>query len=394
MNKRDYYEILEVSKSATADEIKSAYRKKAMKYHPDRNPDNAEAEAMFKECAEAYEVLSDANKRSRYDQFGHQGVNGTGFSGFDNINDIFSHFGDIFGGFGRGGSGGSIFDDFFGGGSNRRRNSPGVDGGDIKIDLSLTLEEIADGVNKTLKIKKFEECKDCSGSGAEGSSGYNQCPDCKGTGELRHVSRSMFGQFVNVSVCSRCQGEGRIVIDKCKTCRGEGRVMSESVIKVNIPAGVSEGNYIPLRGQGHSGIRGGSSGDMYVYIYETKHKLFVRDGDNIIYNLKLSIVDLLLGADVIVPTLNGKAKVKIDQGTQAGDTLKLRDKGIRHLNEHGRGDQMIKLHIEIPKKLTSQEKKLLKELSKSENFKSKAEFPEGTESKSNKKEKSFFSFAS
>ncbi|HCA42456.1 MAG TPA: molecular chaperone DnaJ [Bacteroidetes bacterium] len=391
MSKRDYYEILEVSKSATTEEIKTAYRKKAMKYHPDRNPGNAEAEEKFKECAEAYEILSDANKRSRYDQFGHQGVNGMGHGGFDNINDIFSHFGDIFSGFG--GGRGSIFDDFFGG-TTRRRNSPGTDGGDIKIDLSLTLEEIAEGVNKTVKVKKFVECQSCSGSGAEGSSGYDTCPDCKGTGELRHVSRSMFGQFVNVSVCGKCNGEGRIVKNKCNVCKGEGRVMSESIEKINIPAGVSEGNYIPLRGKGHSGLRGGSPGDMYVHIFEAKHKIFVRDGDDIIYNLKLSIVDLILGSDVIVPTLTGKVKIKIEQGTQAGDTLKLREKGIKHLNEYGRGDQLIKLHIDIPKKITSQEKKLLKELAKSENFKSKAEFTDEVNSKSNKKEKSFFSFAS
>ncbi|HEX2786436.1 MAG TPA: molecular chaperone DnaJ [Ignavibacteria bacterium] len=392
MAKRDYYEILEVSKSASVEEIKTAYRKKAMMYHPDRNPGNAEAEEMFKECAEAYEVLSDDNKRRRYDQFGHQGVSGPGGgAGFQDINDIFSHFGDIFGGFagGRGG-GGSIFDEFFGGGSSsgRRRASRGIDGADLKVDLTLSLEEVAEGVTKTLKVKKYKECKVCNGSGAKSSSGFDKCPDCKGAGEVRHVTKSVFGQFINVSVCHRCNGEGRIIKDKCSSCRGEGRTMDESTIKVNIPAGVSEGNYIPLRGQGHSGVRGGATGDLYVYILEAKHKHFVRNGDDVIFNLKLSIVDLIMGTEVIVPTLDGKAKVKIEGGTQIGDMLKLRDKGIKRLNNYGRGDQLIKIHVNIPKKLTAKEKQLLKELAKTDNFQSKTDFTATAHEA--KKEKSYF----
>lgn len=392
MAKRDYYEILEISRSSTIEEIKTAYRKKAMKYHPDKNPGNAEAEEMFKECAEAYEVLSSEDKRRRYDQFGHQGVSGPGGgAGFQDINDIFSHFSDIFGGFGGGnrGGGGSIFDEFFGGGSTsgRRRASRGMDGADLKIDLTLTLEEIAEGVTKTLKVKKYKECSVCSGSGAKSSSGFDKCPDCKGAGEIRHVTKSVFGQFINVSVCNKCGGEGRIIKDKCTECRGEGRAMTEGTIKVNIPAGVSEGNYIPLRGQGHAGVRGGTTGDLYVYILEAKHKYFVRNDDDIIFNLKLSIVDLIMGTEVVVPTLDGKAKVKIEGGTQIGDILKLRDKGIKRLNNYGRGDQLIRIHVNIPKKLTAKEKQLLKELAKTDNFQSKSDFTQESESK---KEKSYF----
>lgn len=365
MTKRDYYEILGVGRGASLDEIKSSYRKLAMKYHPDRNPGNNEAEENFKECAEAYEVLSDPSKRQRYDQFGHQGVNSTGFHGFDNINDIFSHFSDIFSGFG----GGSIFDDFFGGGSTRRRGrSQGTPGSDMKISLKLTLEEIADGTEKMIKVKKFTSCKTCSGTGAKEGSGYVNCTACNGTGEVRQVSRSIFGQFVNVSVCVNCSGEGKIVKDKCKDCGGDGRIRSENTIKVNIPPGVAEGNYIPLRGQGNTGVRGGQSGDLLVFIEEERHKYFVRQEDDIIYHLEISIADAVLGTDAVVPTLQGKAKLKVDPGTHSGSILRMKDKGIRHLNSHGRGDQLIQVNIYIPKKISSKEKSMLKELSKSDNF--------------------------
>lgn len=382
MTKRDYYEILSVGKNSTTDEIKTSYRKLAMKYHPDKNPGNAEAEEKFKELAEAYEILSDPNKRQRYDQFGHQGVNG-GAHGFDNINDIFSQFGDIFG---RGGSsGGSIFDEFFGGSQRGSRREQNNQGSDMKINLKLTLEEIAEGVEKTIKVKKLKTCTKCEGSGAKSKSGYSKCSHCNGTGEIRQATRSIFGQFINVSMCNYCGGEGRIIKEKCDECNGDGRVRSESTIKVTVPHGVSEGNYIPLRGQGNAGLRGGHPGDLLVFIEEEQHKDFIRNEDDIYYNLEVSIVDAIMGADVVVPTLNGKAKLTVEPGTESGKLLRMKDKGIKHLNAHGRGDQIVRVNIHIPKKITAKEKELLKELSKSENFK-----PKHTISKDKKTEKNFF----
>ncbi|MBM4157331.1 MAG: molecular chaperone DnaJ [Ignavibacteria bacterium] len=370
MTKRDYYEILGVTRNASKDEIKSAYRKLAMKYHPDRNPGNKDAEEKFKECAEAYEVLNDPQKKQRYDAYGHAGVNATGFSGFDNINDIFSHFSDIFSGFG----GGSIFDDFFGSSrsSGRRQRRQGIPGSDLRVNLKLTYEEIADGTEKTIKVKKYKTCSVCNGSGAKSGSGYASCSNCNGTGEIRQTTRSIFGQFVNVSECRTCNGEGRIIRDKCDVCQGEGRIKDESTIKINIPPGVVEGNYIPLRGQGNVGIRGGYSGDLNVVIEEEKHKYFIRDGDDIIYNLDISIIDAALGAEIVVPTLKGKSKLKIESGTQPGKRLRMKEKGIRHLNDFGRGDQIVIVNVFIPTKLTGKEKEILKELAKSENFNPKS----------------------
>lgn len=383
MTKRDYYEILSVSKTANGEEIKASYRKLAMKHHPDKNPDDAGAEDKFKELAEAYEVLSDPNKRQRYDQFGHQGVNGAG-QGFNDINDIFSQFGDIFG---RGG-GGSIFDDFFGGGSRGSRSQQNNQGSDLKINLSLTLEEIAEGVEKTIKVKKYKSCTKCDGKGAKVSSGFDKCSHCNGSGEIRQVSRSIFGQFVNVTMCNYCNGEGRVIKEKCDECHGEGRVKYESTIKVDVPHGVQEGNYIPLRGQGNAGVRGGHPGDLLVFIKEEEHKDFVREEDDIYYDLEVSIVDAIMGADVVVPTLNGKAKLTVEAGTVSGRLLRMKDKGIKHLNAHGRGDQIVRVNIHIPKKISSKEKELLKELSKTENFKPRHTHPASNKEK--KSEKNFF----
>jgi len=279
-----------------------------MQHHPDRNPGNKEAEESFKECAEAYEVLSDQQKRQRYNQFGHQGMNSTGYHGFDDVGDIFSRFGDIFG-FGRGG--GSIFDDFFGGSQqSSRRSSGGITGSDLKVNLKLTLSEIADGVEKTIKIKKYIHCESCKGTGAKHGSGYTSCSNCRGTGEIRQVSRTMFGQFVNVTECGYCHGEGRIVKDKCPECAGESRVRSESTVTVKIPAGVVDGNYIPMRGEGNAGVRGGSPGDLFIYIEEEESKIFKRYEDDVIYDLELSFMDAAMGADVVVPTLKGKSKAE------------------------------------------------------------------------------------
>lgn len=367
MNKRDYYEILGVAKGATADEIKSAYRKMAMKYHPDRNPGDKEAEEKFKEASEAYEVLADETKRKRYDQFGHQGMRGgQDFHQYSNINDIFSQFGDIFGSaFGGGG-----FEDFFGGGQRRgnQRRSVGQPGSDLKIRLALTLEEIATGVEKTLKIKRQRPCETCSGSGAKAGSGHSTCPTCQGQGEVRQVSRSMFGQFVNISVCSNCGGSGQIIKDQCGTCHGEGRIQGETTLKVNVPAGVSTGNYIPIRGKGNAGRRGGEAGDVMVVIEEQEHQHFRREGDDIVYNLTISFPDAALGGEVEVPTLTGTASLSIEPGTQPGTVLRMRDKGIPHLNSYGKGDQLVVVNVYIPNKLNSKEKELMRELAKSDNI--------------------------
>lgn len=369
MTKRDYYEILGIARTASGDEIKSSYRKMAMKYHPDRNPGDKEAEEKFKEAAEAYEALMDPNKRARYDQYGHEGLRGTGFHSYENVNDIFSAFGDIFGGFG----GGSIFDDLFGGGRQRSRRyrSPGIQGSDLKITLALTLEEIAEGVEKHLKVKRFHKCEVCNGSGAQEGSHPVDCSTCGGTGEVRQISRSMFGQFINVQVCTTCNGEGKVIRDKCTNCHGEGRVKGEATIKVNIPAGVSNGNYIPLHNEGNAGIRGGQAGDLIVLIEEAPHKHFIRDEDDIILDLTITITDAVLGADMEIPVLNGSAKLKIEPGTQPGKILKMRDKGIRHLNHSGRGDQLVRINIFIPGKVNNKEKELFKQLAGSDNLKPK-----------------------
>ncbi|MEW5799415.1 MAG: molecular chaperone DnaJ [Bacteroidota bacterium] len=361
-SKRDYYEVLGVQRSSSTDEIKKAYRKLALQYHPDRNPNNKEAEEKFKEATEAYEVLSDQQKRQRYDQFGHQAMRGgADYHTYTNFNDIFSQFGDIFGG--------GIFEEMFGGGQSRRGpRSTGEQGSDLRIRLKLTLEEIATGVEKKIKIKKWKTCSTCSGSGAKPGSSKATCPQCNGTGELRQVSRSMFGQFVNISTCAYCGGTGQIIREKCPTCEGEGREQGETTVKINVPAGVSEGQYMTLQGQGNAGRRGGYPGDVMVEFVEEKHEHFVRNGDDIIYNAMISFPDAVLGTDLEVPTLTGKAKIKIDAGTLPGKMLRLKDKGIPRLNSYGRGDQLIRIQIWVPPKVNSREKELLKELGNSEHI--------------------------
>ncbi len=370
MTKRDYYEILGIQKNASLEDIKKAYRKLAMQYHPDRNPGNKEAEEKFKEAAEAYEVLGDQDKRTRYDRYGHEGVKqGADFHDWANTNpnDIFNVFNDIFGG----GFGGSIFDDFFGGGNARSRSgaSTGERGSDLKISVKLTLEEIATGVEKKIKIKRQEKCQVCNGSGAKSGSSATPCPTCGGSGELRRATRTMFGQFVNIVPCTNCGGTGKIIKDPCSTCGGAGRINGESTIKVKIPAGVSEGNYLTLRGEGNAGRRGGPNGDLIVVVEEAQHEHFKRDGDDVIFELELSFPEAALGSEVEVPTLTGRAKLKIEPGIQSGKILRMRDKGLPHLNGYGKGDQLVSINIYTPTKLSAKEKELLKELGRAANLK-------------------------
>jgi molecular chaperone DnaJ len=385
MAKKDFYQILGVERKASQDDIKKAYRKLALQFHPDRNPGNKQAEEKFKEAAEAYEALSDPDKRRRYDQFGHDGMRGTDFRPFTNVEDIFSQFGDIFG---QTGFGGSVFDEMFGRGGGRqqsaRRTSVGQPGSDLKVRLKLTLEEIAAGAEKKLKIKRHQVCETCRGVGAKSSSAYITCPICSGTGEHRQVSRSVFGQFVNITTCGNCGGEGKIIKDPCPTCRGEGRVQGESTIKVQIPAGVSEGNYVSLRGEGNAGMRGGQAGDVIAMIEVEPHEVFTRNNDDVVLDLLISYPEAAVGAEVEVPTLNGRAKLKIEPGTQSGRILRMRDKGIPHLNAYGRGDQLVRVNVWVPTKLSATERNLMRELSNSENVNPK----EGD--KSAHSDKSFF----
>ncbi len=369
MQKRDYYEVLGVSRNASQEEIKKAYRKLAVKYHPDKNPDDPGAEKKFKECAEAYEVLRDPDKRQRFDRFGHEGMKSSDFGGFRDVDDIFSAFGDIFGG----GFGGSIFEEVFGGGarsgrSGRSQRHPGSQGSDLKIRLKLSLKEIAHGAKKKLKLKKYVTCASCTGSGASNDDGYRRCEYCNGSGEIRQVSRSVFGQFVNITPCANCGGSGKILSSPCKTCDGEGRQQKEETVEVTVPAGVSEGQYISLRGQGNAGRRGGPAGDLIVVIEEEEHEKFIRRGDDIIFDLLVSYPTAVMGGDVEVPTLNGRVRMKIDPGTQSGRILRLRGKGIQHLNGGGTGDHLVRINVWVPKKVNSQEKELIKELDKQQNI--------------------------
>ena len=365
MAKRDYYEVLGVSRNATKEELKKAYRKLAMQYHPDRNPGDQQAEEKFKEAAEAYEILSHDDKKARYDRFGHDGFKGSGFgsSGFTDINDIFSHFSDIFGG-------ASIFDDFFGGGTQRgRRRGGGTPGSDLRVNLKLTLEEIAEGTSKKIKIKKQIKCDQCNGTGADGATSLKTCPVCNGTGEVKSVSRSVFGQFVNITTCHNCNGEGTVINTPCHKCMGDGRYTGEETVEIDVPAGVHEGSYMTLRNKGNAGKRGGQSGSIIVVFEEVKHKHFIREEDDIIYNLFITFPQAVLGDEVEVPTLNGKAMLKVASGTQPGKLLKMKGKGIKHLNFSGMGDQIVKVNVAVPQKVNSKEKELLKQLAGLPNIK-------------------------
>jgi molecular chaperone DnaJ len=364
MEQRDYYEVLGVTKTASGEEIKSAYRKLAMKYHPDRNPDDPNAEEKFKEASLAYEVLSDTSKRQRYDQYGFAGVNGSGANPFTNVNDIFSHFADIFGG---------GFDFFGGGGSGRTsaRRSAGERGSDIKIKMPVSIEEVAFGADKTIKIRRLVKCEHCHGTGAKDPSSKAKCPQCNGTGEVRQVSRSMFGQFVNIAVCPQCNGMGTIIKEKCPQCNGESRVPMEDTIEVHIPSGVHTDNYIPLTGKGNAGRFGGPSGDLLVIITEKEHPTFKRIADNVLYSLDVTFPDLALGSEFEIDTLDGKDKIKIPAGSQPNENIKLDGKGIRGLNSSRRGDFIVRLNLVIPKKLNAKERELIASLTGEEDFSNK-----------------------
>jgi len=369
---RDYYDILGVSRDAGAEEIKKAYRKQALKFHPDRNPGDSEAEAKFKEAAEAYEVLSNPEKRQRYNQFGHAGVkgNGQGAQGFQDINDIFSHFSDIFG------SGGSIFDDMFGGGGRRagRSRGQGRPGSDLRIKLPLTFEEIAEGSEKRIKVKKHVTCDVCDGRGAEDAdSGFATCTTCQGAGEVRQVTRSVFGQFVNVQPCPQCRGEGRLLVHACPECEGEGRTKGEETITLTVPGGVLEGHYLTVRGAGNAGQRGGPAGDLRVEIVEKEHEHFTRDGLDIYHELYLSFPEAALGTEREVPTLRGRARLQIDAGVQSGKILRMRERGLPDIEQGRRGDQMVRIHVWTPTTLTDEERELLEGLVDAPSFEPRPE---------------------
>lgn len=359
--KRDYYEVLGVSKNAEASEIKKAYRKLALQYHPDKNPGNKEAEEKFKEAAEAYDVLGNEEKRRRYDQFGHAGLGGGagGFGGAGmSMDDIFSQFGDIFGSFtGFGG---------FGGGRHARHVNRGTN---LRVKVKLTLEEIATGVEKKIKVKKYVADTHCNGTGAKDGKSFSNCSTCHGTGQVTRVQNTILGQMQTTSTCPSCGGEGKIINEKCPHCNGEGVMLSEEVITLNIPAGVGDGMQLSISGKGNAARRGGVNGDLIVLIEEQEHGQLVRDGNDLLYNAFVSFPDAVLGSSVEIPTLEGKVKVKVDAGTQPGKILRLRGKGLPDINGYGRGGLLVKINVWIPKNLSKDDKKMMEGLRENPVFK-------------------------
>jgi len=371
MAKRDYYEILGVVKNASTDEIKKAYRKVAMQYHPDRNPGDKPAEEKFKEAAEAYEVLSDADKKSQYDRYGHAGVGNNGRGGYSgggmNMEDIFSQFGDVFGD--------DLFGSFFGGGQRARggqrgnQRSRGIRGSNLRVKLKLTYEEIAKGVSKNIKVKKYIVCTTCNGSGAKDKGSVQTCSTCGGNGQVRRVQNTFLGQMQTVTTCPTCNGEGTTITAKCGTCKGEGRVFGEETVSIEIPAGVQEGMQLNVNGKGNAGERGGMAGDLIILIEEEPHKELHREGLNVAFELHLPFTDAVFGTQVEVPTIDGRAKIKIPAGTQSGKIFRLKGKGFPAVNSYEKGDQLIQVNVWTPQHVSAEEKAMLEKISQSENFK-------------------------
>lgn len=345
MTKRDYYEVLGVHRDATADELKKAYRKLALKHHPDRNQGNSEAEEKFKEAAEAYEVLSNSEKRNLYDQYGHEGLKSTGFSGFRGFDDIFSSFGDIFG-----------FGDLFGSSSGRRRNGP-QPGADLRYNLRISFKEAVFGVDKEIDVEKLETCTVCEGEGAEPGTSRTTCPSCQGRGQ---VARSQ-GFFTISTTCSRCQGSGTVIETPCHGCHGAGKVTRQKTLSIKIPAGVDTGARLRLQGEGEGGLRGGPSGDLYVFIGVHEDETFKRDGEDVYCEAKISFTQAALGADIEVPGLEARQKLTIPRGTQTGKVFKIQDAGIPSLRGYGRGDEYVQVTVETPTDLSEDEERLLRE---------------------------------
>lgn len=363
MAKRDYYEILGVDKNADANAIKKAYRKVAMQFHPDKNPGDKSAEDKFKEAAEAYEVLSDVDKKAKYDRFGHAGMDQGGFgSGGGSMEDIFNNFGDIFG------NGGSPFDSFFGGGNSGRGRSRGQKGSNLRIKVKLTLEEIANGATKKIKVKKEKTCHSCNGSGAKDSKSVATCNTCHGSGYVRKVTNTFLGQMQTTVACPTCNGTGTQITAKCGTCHGEGILMGEETITINIPAGVEDGMQLSMAGNGNAGKNGGPAGDLLITINEEPHEHLKRDGANVLYDLYISFSDAALGTSVEVPSIGGDVKIKIPAGTQSGKILRLKEKGLPVLQGYGKGDQLIHVNVWTPQKLSGEEKDLLEKMKKMPNF--------------------------
>ncbi len=376
-NKRDYYEVLGVAKSAGADEIKKAYRQAALKFHPDKNPGDKEAEDKFKEAAEAYDVLSNPDKRARYDQFGHAGMSGAGgfggaggAGGFGGgaggftMEDIFRNFGDIFGGHFGGSFSGGGFGDYMGGSGGRRVNR----GSDLRVKVRLNLREIAHGTTKKLKINKLIPCDKCGGTGAKDKNAYKTCPTCGGSGMETRTVNTFFGRTQATQVCHECHGEGKIITEPCTKCHGEGTVRAEEVVEIRIPAGVGEGMQLTVSGKGNAARHGGVNGDLLVLIEEERNPELQRDGVDLLHNLNITIPTALLGGSAEVPTIDGKAKITIEPGTQAGKVLRLKGKGLPDINGYGTGDILVVIDIAVPARLSAEEKKLVEELASKPSF--------------------------
>ena len=373
--KKDFYEILGIAKSASQDEIKKAYRKVAMQFHPDRNPGDKASEEKFKEAAEAYEILSDTDKRAQYDRFGHQafsGARGNGGGGFSgggmNMDDIFNQFGDIFGDE-------SPFGSFFGGGGRRSSGarSRGVRGSNLRIKIKLNYEEMAKGASKIVKVKKYVPCATCSGSGAKDKNSIQTCSTCSGSGQVRKVQNTFLGQMQTVTTCPTCNGEGSTIANKCTSCKGEGRVYGEETVTIEIPAGVQEGMQLSMNGKGNAGERGGANGDLIILIEEEAHAQLHRDGLNVAFDLHISFPEAVFGTNIEVPTIDGKAKIKIPPGTQSGKIFRLKGKGFPAVNSYEKGDQLIHVNVWTPQNVNTEEKAMLEKMQESNNFAPKPE---------------------